>query len=217
MQDSGSNRRACDADRAGDFAVAILAAGRSLRMGSPKLLLPWGDTSILGHLAEQWRGLGAKQIAIVCGAGDETIAGELDRLGFSREHRIINPDPDEGMFSSIRCAARWSGWRSGIACWVLALGDQPQLRPDTLRELLALAKDLPRQICLPAFKGRPRHPVLLPAAEFAALADSAAATLKEFLDAHETSSREMNDPGLGMDIDTPEAYQRVLRYSFPAE
>ena len=54
-------------DRA--FGVVILGAGASTRMGRPKLLLPWGDTSIIGHLLGQWRGLGARPIAVVCRPG----------------------------------------------------------------------------------------------------------------------------------------------------
>src|SRR3989442_11142538 len=62
------------------FGVIILAAGASSRMGQPKLLLPWGNTSILGHLIAQWRGVGAEQIAVVTAARAEGIDQELRRL-----------------------------------------------------------------------------------------------------------------------------------------
>jgi molybdenum cofactor cytidylyltransferase len=47
------------------FGVILLAAGRSRRMGRAKLLLPWGEASVLGHLVSQWRSLGATQLAVV--------------------------------------------------------------------------------------------------------------------------------------------------------
>ena len=47
------------AERSFSVGVVILAAGRSARMGRPKLLLPWGETSVLGHLIKQWQALGA--------------------------------------------------------------------------------------------------------------------------------------------------------------
>ncbi len=47
------------------LGVVILGAGASSRMGRPKLLLPWGATTIVGHLLEQWQTLGAAQIAVV--------------------------------------------------------------------------------------------------------------------------------------------------------
>ena len=97
------------AERADSLAVVILAAGRSVRMGRPKLLLPWGQTSVLGHLLGQWQALRVGQTAVVCAAGDDGIHAELDRLGFPAADRICNPAPDRGMFSSIQCAANQSG------------------------------------------------------------------------------------------------------------
>ena len=117
-------------------AAVILAAGASARMGRPKLLLPWGGTSVLGHLIHQWTELGAGQIAVVVAAGDQTIQRELDRLGFAPEHRIPNPQPERGMFSSIQCAARWTGWHNSATHWSIVLGDQPHLKLETLRALI---------------------------------------------------------------------------------
>src|SRR5712692_8184036 len=104
------------------FGVAILAAGASSRMGQPKMLLPWGKTTVIGHLIAQWQKAGAGQIAIVNAAGDQALTRELERLAFPPENRICNPAPELGMFSSIQCAARWSGWAQGLSHWAIALG-----------------------------------------------------------------------------------------------
>ena len=93
-----------------NLGVAILAAGLSTRMGRPKMLLPWAGTTVIGHLIAQWQALAASQIAVVCGAGDSAMQIELDRLSFSAKERILNPEPEAEMFSSIQCAARWTGW-----------------------------------------------------------------------------------------------------------
>src|ERR1051325_4613634 len=92
------------------IGVVILAAGRSRRMGRPKLLLPWGETSVLGHLIQWWERLGVRQVAVVHGSGTSPVLDELNRLKFPAEKRIPNPDPDRGMFSSIQSAANWTGW-----------------------------------------------------------------------------------------------------------
>jgi molybdenum cofactor cytidylyltransferase len=217
MPDSGSSLRGCDTGPALDFGVVILGAGRSSRMGRPKLLLTWGRNTIVGHLLEQWRRLGAAQIAIVHAVADEALKRELDRLEFPDRDRIENPAPERGMFSSIQCAAGWRGWHSGLSHWILALGDQPQVRFETLRELLLFGKAHSGQICVPALAGRGRHPVLLPKMEFEDLAESKVSTLKDFLETREVCAKSIDDPGLEMDIDTPEAYQQALRYSFPGE
>src|ERR1019366_4402288 len=107
------------AEQAFSVAVIILAAGRSARMGRPKLLLPWGGTSVLGHLIEQWQAAGATQIGVVCAARDQTTQAELDRLSFANDSRIGNPAPERGMFSSIQCAAQWPGWQAAITHWAI--------------------------------------------------------------------------------------------------
>ena len=99
------------------FGVVILAAGASLRMGKPKMLLPWGKTTILGHLIEQWNGLASEQIGVVWATGDQRLQKELDRLGFPSKNRILNPAPERGMFSSIQCAAGWPDWNAALTHW----------------------------------------------------------------------------------------------------
>ena len=51
------------------IGVVILGAGASSRMGRPKLLLPWRDTTVIGAILRQWRELGAAQIAVVLRLG----------------------------------------------------------------------------------------------------------------------------------------------------
>jgi molybdenum cofactor cytidylyltransferase len=200
------------AERAFSVGVIILAAGRSARMGRPKLLLPWNKTSVLGHLIEQWRPLGAEQIAVVCAPGDVAIRAELDRLGFAEENRIGNPAPERGMFSSIQCAAQWPGWQASLTHWAIVLGDQPHLQPQTLRRVLEFSAALPARICQPARRGHGRHPVLLPKALFQQLAASTAPTLKEFLATRpgQVALCEVDDPGMEVDIDRPEDYDKAV-------
>jgi molybdenum cofactor cytidylyltransferase len=198
--------------------VIILAAGRSARMGKPKLLLPWGDTSVLGHLIEEWRALHAKQIAVVCAPVDQAIQAELDRLGFEEKNQVINPAPERGMFSSIQCAAQWPGWQAGLTHWAIVLGDQPHLQRQTLRQVLDFSAAQPGSVCQPSRHGHGRHPALLPQAVFRQVAGSTAATLKEFLGVRPrpVALCELNDPGLDLDIDRPEDYRKALELaSFP--
>ena len=200
------------AERAFSVGVIILAAGQSARMGQPKLLLPWGETSVLGHLSEQWRALGAKQIAVVCAPGDVAVRGELDRLGFAEENRIGNPAPERGMFSSIQCAAQWPGWEAALTHWAIVLGDQPHLERQTLQRVLDFSAARPNSVCQPARRDHGRHPVLLPRLPFRQLAESTAATLKDFLVAGpvEIALCEVDDPGMEVDIDRPEDYDKAL-------
>ncbi len=183
-------------------------------MGRPKLLLPWGQTSVLGHLIEQWRALGVTQIAVVCAPANQPLLTELDRLGFPAHNRIINPAPQRGMFSSIQCAAQWPGWEPPLTHWAIVLGDQPHLSPETLRRVLAFSAAHPRKVCQPARGGHGRHPVLLPKAAFRQLAGTRARTLKGFLAARPRllARCELDDPGLDVDIDRPGDYRKALLF-----
>ncbi len=190
--------------------VIILAAGRSTRMGRAKLLLSWGETSVLGHLIRQWHALQADQITVVYAADDSVIPAELDRLGFPRQDRIANPNADDGMFSSIVCAARWPDWQASLTHWAIVLGDQPHLRRETLQQLVRFAAEHPTLVCQPTRDGRRFHPVVLPNHVFFELAKSRSADLKHFLLLREVASCECDDPGLDLDIDRPEDYQKAL-------
>jgi molybdenum cofactor cytidylyltransferase len=204
------------------FGVVLLGAGASVRMGRPKLLLPWGETTVIGCLLAQWQTLGARQIGLVGRRRDGPLAAELRRLGFPPRHVILNPAPERGMFSSIVCAANWKGWKAGLTAWVIALGDQPHLRTATLRTLLAFHRKHAQAVCQPVFEGHRCHPVILPRDAFLGLRRSEARTLKEFLQQTACPHFEcpIEDSGLNLDLDFPEDYGKLspakqrLRLSF---
>jgi molybdenum cofactor cytidylyltransferase len=204
------------APHAFSLGTVILAAGNSSRMGRPKLLLPWGATTVLGQLIAEWTRLRATQITVVCQAGDRAMHAELDRLGFPAAGRIVNPEPERGMFSSVQCAARWEGWRPGLTFWAMVLGDQPHLLPGTLDGLIKFARRHPGRICQPGRGGHARHPVLLPAPVFRELAGARHKTLKAFLSAHSAMVElaGTDDPGLELDIDRPEDFQKAWEMFF---
>ena len=194
------------------LGVVLLAAGASVRMRQPKMLLPWGDSTVIGSLIQTWAGLGSRQIAVVCVHGSPVDA-ELNRLGFPDRQRIYNHCPENGMFSSITCAAQWTGWEPGLTHFAIVLGDQPHLSGETLRQLIALASNRPGQICQPCRAGAPRHPVLIPAPLFRSIPDSGRSTLKEFLalNAASRAGFESEDQGLDLDLDRMDDYQEAKR------
>jgi molybdenum cofactor cytidylyltransferase len=198
------------------LAAVILAAGRSSRMGRPKLLLPWGKTTILGHLVGEWQRLGAEQIAVVCAESDSTLQTAVRETG-PEVCVICNPAPERGMFSSIRCASQWPGWTSGLTHWAIALGDQPHVRFQTLRTMVEFCAAHPKLVCQPGYRGHTRHPVFLPKQVFMELLASPAAHMKEFLAGREVAMCELDEPGLDLDIDRPEDYENALRMWSNAE
>jgi molybdenum cofactor cytidylyltransferase len=200
-----------------NFAVVLLAAGASSRMGRPKLLLPWHGTTVLGYLLSIWRELGAAQLAVVTTAGNKAVSAELTCAGISERDWIYNPKPEGGMMSSIRCAAAWPGWKAEVSHILLTLGDQPHVQTSTLRSLLDIAEAHPGEVCQPARNGRPRHPVLFPCDIFRQLATTPAENLKQFLlgTPDRRATFESDDTGMDFDLDEPADYERALRLCGP--
>ena len=193
------------------FAAVILGAGRSSRMGQPKLLMPWGNGTILEHLVEQWLSVGASQVAVVVAARNSAVTDVV--RGSGRATCITNPEPDRGMFSSVRCAAVWGDWKPAITHWTISLGDQPHLQTTTLSELVEAVRNDPQAVWQPTYQGRRRHPVVLPGSAFHALRQTGATDLRNFLESSSIMRRavSIDDPGLEIDIDTPEDYARARK------
>jgi molybdenum cofactor cytidylyltransferase len=196
--------------RLNTFGVVLLAAGASCRMGTCKLLLPWGNKTILIHLLDQWKTLGVAQIAPVIDASNQLLKTALLDARFSSDEWINNFFPERGMFSSLQEASRWKGWRSGLTHLVVALGDQPHIKISTLGVLLETAQQHPSRICQPVFNGRAAHPIILPVDQVAALAESDAPDLGAFIREHEAIRLRVavNDQGVTGDLDTPADYAR---------
>lgn len=193
------------------LAAIILGGGASRRMGSPKLLLPWRGATIIDHLIRTWRALGAAQITVVRSPSNDALAEILRSASVSDRDQIVNPDPDRGMFSSIREAAMWNGWKSGLTHWALILGDQPHLTSDSLRTLLHRAAAEPTAVWQPRYAAHRRHPVIMPAAVFHQLRVSSHKTLNSFLDDHPRRVIEMDDARFALDLDRPEDYEAARK------
>lgn len=194
------------------FAVVILGAGASTRMGRPKLLLPWSGTTVVTCLLQQWTALGASQVAVVLRDDDHALKDELRRSGVQEPDWIVNPQPGQGMFSSVRAASAWDRWRTGISHFVISLGDQPQIRRVTLDHLLEFAAANPTRICQPRLRGRVMHPIIFPAPQFCALAATDRQTLRDFLESapDHRAFFDSTDESLALDLDSPREYQQAI-------
>ncbi len=97
---------------------------------------------------------------------------------------------------------------------MLALGDQPAVRPDTLRALLRAWRETKAPLVWPVHGGRRGHPVVFDArCAPDILALPADATLKTYVvqREHEAVAVAVQDAGVLADVDTPDDYERALR------
>lgn len=112
-------------------AAIVLAAGGSRRLGTPKQLLTRdGETLVHRAVRHAWVTQPRRLIVVVGGDRYEVVRalGDLDG------ERLFNPQWQEGLASSLRCAAQALSGHDGP---VLILGcDQPALEASHLQQLL---------------------------------------------------------------------------------
>ena len=51
------------------IGAVVLAAGKSVRMGKPKMSLPWGKTTVIGQVVTVLVGAGLGEVLVVTGGG----------------------------------------------------------------------------------------------------------------------------------------------------
>ncbi|MCL6552819.1 MAG: nucleotidyltransferase family protein [Firmicutes bacterium] len=108
-------------DRRPGPAAVVLAAGASTRMGRPKLALPVRGVPMLRRVVEAAAASRCTEVVVVLGGAHAAVYRPL--LDGLPVRVAENPDPAEGMGSSIRAGvAAVSPEASGV---VILLADQP--------------------------------------------------------------------------------------------
>lgn len=130
----------------------VLAAGASSRFGSPKLLAPLDGRPILAHTLDAVAGAGIADVVVVLG---EAAAAVEASIAWRREHRVVNPRPDDGLASSLRCGLDAAVTIPGADAALVVLGDQPAVRPDAIRAVVKAAASA-STVAFPFV--RPRYP-----------------------------------------------------------
>ena len=98
----------------------ILAAGESKRMGRPKLLLPFGENTVIETVVNNAIQSEADEVLVVLGYSAEKIAEKIKNLPV----RIsVNPDFCQGMLSSMQWG--FEALPEDTPAALIMLGDQP--------------------------------------------------------------------------------------------
>jgi len=191
--------------------AVILAAGKSARMGEAKQLLRLGTGTVLGRTLENVCAASLDEVVIVLGASAEAIREQL--AGALAGVRVaVNPEYETGMASSLRTGL--AALSSDIDAALIVLGDQPFVRPETLDRIVEEYRRTQAQILIPIHEGARGNPVLLDRSLFAeARALEGDVGCRAIFGKHpdEIVYVEVNDPGVLMDIDSREDYERLGR------
>ncbi len=138
------------------MSAILLAAGQSKRMGKPKLLMPFGQSTIIEQTVDNLLGSATDEVIVVLGDRAKAIR----RLIADRPVKlVINPDYEQGMSTSIVAGLKLVNRRTSAV--MLALGDQPLIDSQTINRLIAGFRSHDKGIAVPTYRGDRGHPVIL--------------------------------------------------------
>jgi molybdenum cofactor cytidylyltransferase len=205
-QRPGETKRAATGPQ---IAGIILAAGRSSRMGRNKLLLELDGKPILVHAIDHALAAGLSEIVVVTGHQASKVKQVLGdrpvKIIEAREHRL-------GMSASLKAGLRALSPKAEAA--LVMLGDMPQVSPALLRRLIGAYNPTEgRSIVLPTVAGKRGNPVLFDRRYFAEmLALEGDVGARHLIGEHDDQVAEVavEDTGVFTDVDTPEAYEKLL-------
>jgi len=199
----------------------IAAAGGSSRMGSPKLLLPFGGRTMIGTVVASALEAGCRVVLVVgCRGAEVAQAARRAASGESVEaadndNRLVvaeNPAWEAGMLGSIQAGL---GLVRSAAFFAMN-GDMP-LVPATAYRLLARERaarersGLADAAFFASSGGRPGHPVLVPSAWIPEILELGRDDrMKRFLDGRPCVLVEAGTQAVLADIDTPEEYRKTI-------
>ncbi len=148
------------------IAGIVLAAGPSTRMGRPKQLLPFGETTLLGWVVRGAEESSLDDVIVVIGPD----ADELRRAaGGERSRWVVNPDPSAGNVASLLVGAEAAGEVAAVA---VMLGDVPGVDADLIDAVVTDWRAHRPPAAVTAYRDGDGHPFVLSAAMVASLAGS---------------------------------------------
>jgi molybdenum cofactor cytidylyltransferase len=181
------------------ISAIIAAAGKSVRMGQQKMLMPWGNTTVLGKVIETLQAAGIEDITLVT---NSTIALQTTNYKLP----IVLNDGGE-MLGSIQLGLQ--AQKPSAEATLICLGDQPQVEEGSVRRVCDSFRENKSSLVVPSYQMRRGHPWLI-ARELwdEVLQLRAPKSMRDFLNAYKNDIFyvEYDSPSILQDLDTPADY-----------
>lgn len=142
----------------------LLAAGRSVRFGSNKLLYPLEGKPLCRHVFDRIQKIAARRgERVTAVVSREDVAGEL-----TEAHMVWNPAPKRGLSSSIQCALADIGI-SAEKAYIFFVADQPWLPEEEILTFLTGFLQSGKEMGCMEYEGRRGNPGIFCGPSVAAL------------------------------------------------
>ncbi len=191
------------------YGVVILAAGNSSRMGKPKQLLDYKDSTLLLHAVDQSLELPDAVVIVVTGASNELIEEQLAGRSVTIQY---NAEWESGMGSSIRTGVTdLIVTHPFLEAILIIVCDQPFLTSGILSALVDGYLSTDKGIVASAYQDNIGTPVLFTSKYFDELMNLAGEEgAKKIIRQNMDDVTTKPFPLGGVDIDTQEDYLKLL-------
>ena len=192
-------------------AILILAAGESKRMGEPKQLLPYNNSTLLLHAIEQANSIKYADVFIVICAH---FADVFKSIRGQRATILKNNNWEEGMGSSISKGVELIKKKNNYNRVLVTLADTPLVTKEHYEELISLSDETGKRIILTNYEEISGVPAIFDKSlfnELTILSDNEGA--KPVVEKYKKEVLKMTSKIPFFDVDTKEAYQKLLKLS----
>ncbi len=187
------------------IGAIILGAGRSQRMGQPKLVLSWGNTTVVGQIVNTLQSAGVATITVITGAARELVEIALAGLAVKTVH---NPEyAASEMLASLKLGL--AAQTKSTQAVLVVLGDQPGIQENVVRSVMQGFVETHARLVVPSYQKRRGHPWLVQRELWGEILDlPTEKTLRDFLNQHgkEIAYVDVETASILKDIDTPQDY-----------
>jgi molybdenum cofactor cytidylyltransferase len=188
------------------ISAIVLAAGQSKRMGQPKMLLPWGNLTVIEQVVTTFLNAGVKDILVVTGGAHDQVQKAIEAYSV---RSVQNSEYAAGeMLSSLQLGL--SKMPDPTQAALIGLGDQPQIQEESVRQVCEAYQRSLSLLIVPSFRMRRGHPWLVARPLWNELLGlRPPETPRDFLNDHADQIQyvSVDTPTVLADLDTPEDYQ----------
>ena len=187
----------------------ILAAGESRRMGQPKLLLSFGEKTIIETVVEKVVSSKVDNTLVVLGSEREEVEEKIKNFPVEV---AFNPDYRKGMLSSVLCGFKTLPEETQAV--VVVLGDQPSVSKEVIDKIVDAYRKTGKGIVLPVYEKERGHPVIIDMkykAEVESLSPDIGLRGTVYSHPEDILEVEVDAPEILQDIDDEADYRRELK------
>jgi molybdenum cofactor cytidylyltransferase len=180
------------------ISAIILAAGKSGRMGENKLLMSWGNITVIEKVIQTIQNSGIEDIVLVTNPDLQIPIPNI---------RITINETNHEMLSSIQLGLQ--NQNAEVQATLIVLGDQPQVEERSVRSVCEAYLKSKSNLIVPSYQMRRGHPWLVARSLWDEILNMKEnQSPRDFLNAHadEIEYVNLDTPTILQDLDTPQDY-----------